>query len=304
MIQALIGVLVFLSSLCVMSLFSVNHPSSLMKSDVWLSSAASESAAKGAALLSVPLPLRVQRRVRNILSSAGLQFKPGEAIALWFGFFILVSISGLIVRGSAGFLAGGLVGVFLPILLLRRMMDSRMQKLEHQLPVLMDLLASGLRAGFSLMQALQHSGGQLDAPLGPSIEAVVSDITMGLDVETALGRWIERTGSDDLEMVVTAILVQREVGGNLAEILENIAGLLRDRQDAAMEMRTLTAQGRLEGAIISLLPVALALAIHLMNPGYMDPLVTTPLGKVILSAAVVSAGIGIFLVQRIVKPKF
>ena len=304
MIPTLIGIFIFLSSLCIISVFSVDHSSSLMKSDAWLSSPGSESPAKGAVLLSVPLPLRVQRRVRNILSSAGLQFKPGEAIALWFGFFILVSLTGFLLRGSAGLLAGGGVGIFLPLFLLRRMMDSRMQKLEHQLPFLMDLLASGLRAGFSLMQALQHSGSQLEVPVGPSIEAVVSDISMGLDVETALGRWIERTGSDDLEMVVTAILVQREVGGNLAEILENIAGLLRDRQDAAMEMRTLTAQGRLEGAIISLLPLALALAIHLLNPGYMDPLVTTPLGKVILSAAVISAGIGIFIVQRIVKPKF
>ncbi len=304
MIPVLIGVFIFLSSLCIISIFSVHHPSSMMKSDAWLSLATSDSPAKGAALISVPLPFRMQRRVRNILYSAGLQFKPGEAIVLWFGFFILVSLSGFLLRGSAGLLAGGLVGIVLPLFLLRRLTDSRMQKLEHQLPILMDLLASGLRAGFSLMQALQHSGSQLEAPVGPSIESVVSDITMGLDVETALRRWIERTGSDDLEMVVTAILVQREVGGNLAEILENIAGLLRDRQDAAMEMRTLTAQGRLEGAIISLLPVALALAIHLLNPGYMDPLVTTPLGKTILSAAVVSAGIGIFLVQRIVKPKF
>ena len=304
MIPALIGVFVFLSSICIILVFSVDRSSSLTKSDAWLSSVISDSPAKGAAMISVPLPLRVQRRLRNILYSAGLQVKPGEAVVLWFGFFVLVSFSGFLLRGGVGLLAGGGVGIFLPLFLLHRLMDSRMQKLDHQLPVLMDLLASGLRAGFSLMQALQHSGSQLDAPIGPSIESVVSDITMGLDVETALGRWIERTGSDDLEMIVTAMLVQREVGGNLAEILENIAGLLRDRQDAAMEMRTLTAQGRLEGAIISLLPVALALAIHLLNPGYMDPLVTTPLGKIILSAAVVSAGIGVFLVQRIVKPKF
>ena len=100
MIPALIGVFVFLSSICIILVFSVDRSSSLTKSDAWLSSVISDSPAKGAAMISVPLPLRVQRRLRNILYSAGLQVKPGEAVVLWFGFFVLVSFSGFLLRGD------------------------------------------------------------------------------------------------------------------------------------------------------------------------------------------------------------
>jgi tight adherence protein B len=176
--------------------------------------------------------------------------------------------------------------------------------MEAQIPDLLDLLASGLRAGFSFFQSLQHASMQMDVPLGPTLRHVITEMTVGFDVETALRRWVERTGSLDLELAVSAILIQREVGGNLAEVLDNISGIMRDRREAQMEMRSLTAQGRMEGWIISLLPVALGTFFTLTRPEYMAVLFNTPVGIRMLAISVVSGIFGVFLINRIVKPRF
>lgn len=176
--------------------------------------------------------------------------------------------------------------------------------MEGQIPDLLDLLASGLRAGFSFFQSLQHAAGQMEAPIGPTLRQVITEMTVGFDVETALRRWVERTGSLDLELAVSAILIQREVGGNLAEVLDNISGIMRDRREAQMEMRSLTAQGRMEGWIISLLPVVLGIFFTLTRPEYMGVLFHTPQGVRMLTLSGVFGVIGIFLVNRIVKPRY
>ena len=154
------------------------------------------------------------------------------------------------------------------------------------------------------MQSLQNAGAQIEAPLGDTLQQVVAEISLGLDLEDVLNRWVERVGSLDLELAVTSILIQREIGGNLAKILENIARVMRDRQDVAAQMKALTSQGRLEGLIISLLPVAMAIIINLLSPGYMTPLFTTPTGQMMLGVAIFFAFLGILVIQRIVKPRY
>ena len=210
------------------------------------------------------------------LAAAGIPLEPDEALMAWTGLVLLFPLLIFFLQGPAPALAGVVCSVFLPIAILRVRISMRLKMLDNQLPELLELLTSGLRAGFSLNQALQHATNQLGDPLGPSLQVVNAEVMMGLDLEEALLRWQERQGSMDVEMVVSAILIQREVGGNLAELMDNISRLLRDRQEAMSEMKALTAQARMEGIVISLLPVILAFVINLLNPHYLDVLFVTP----------------------------
>ncbi len=238
------------------------------------------------------------------LFAAGIPLEPIEALAVTGSLVLILFLLFFLLRGLWGGCVGAVVGLVVPILIVRVRAAKRLIRLEKQLPELLELLAAGLRAGFSLTQALQHCAGQMADPLGPSLQLVNAEMMMGLDVSQALNRWHERLGSMDAEMVVSAILIQREVGGNLAELLDNISRLMRDRQDAQMEMKTLTAQGRMEGVIISLLPVVLGVIISLMNPHYMDPLFDTQPGRIALGAASVMGLMGIFLIQKITHIRY
>lgn len=249
-------------------------------------------------------PRQLQRKVSRLLQNAGIPLEVEEALLLWAILLLACTLSGFLSAGVFGLVAGLASGGGLPLLFLRVQSARRKRQMEGQIPDLLDLLASGLRAGFSFFQSLQHAAGQMEAPIGPTLRQVITEMTVGFDVETALRRWVERTGSLDLELAVSAILIQREVGGNLAEVLDNISGIMRDRREAQMEMRSLTAQGRMEGWIISLLPVVLGIFFTLTRPEYMGVLFHTPQGVRMLTLSGVFGVIGIFLVNRIVKPRY
>ncbi|MFA0887907.1 MAG: type II secretion system F family protein [Synergistales bacterium] len=255
-------------------------------------------------LVSVLTPKHLQRKVLRLLQSAGVPLEVEEALLLWSILTLACALSGFILAGLPGLSTGLAVSGILPVLVLRSRSLKRRRRMEGQIPDLLDLLASGLRAGFSFFQSLQHASGQMEAPIGPTLQHVITEMTVGFDVETALRRWVERTGSLDLELAVSAILIQREVGGNLAEVLDNISSIMRDRREAQMEMRSLTAQGRMEGWIISLLPVALGTFFTLTRPDYMAVLFNTPQGIRMLGISAVCGVIGIFLVNRIVRPRY
>jgi tight adherence protein B len=254
--------------------------------------------------VSLLAPRQLQRKVSRLLQNAGIPLEVEEAILLWTILILVCALSGLLSSGLMGLAAGLAAAGPLPLLFLRMRSARRKRQMEGQIPDLLDLLASGLRAGFSFFQSLQHAADQMDAPIGPTVQQVITEMTVGFDVETALRRWVERTGSLDLELAVSAILIQREVGGNLAEVLDNISGIMRDRREAQMEMRSLTAQGRMEGWIISLLPVVLGVFFTLTRPDYMGVLFHTPQGVRMLTLSGIFGVIGIFLVNRIVKPRY
>ncbi len=255
-------------------------------------------------LVSSLTPRQIQRKVFRLLQNAGIPLEVEEALLLWTILLLACTLSGFLAARLTGLAAGLAAGGTLPLLYLRILSARRKRQMEGQIPDLLDLLASGLRAGFSFFQSLQHAAGQMDAPIGPTLRQVITEMTVGFDVETALRRWVERTGSLDLELAVSAILIQREVGGNLAEVLDNISGIMRDRREAQMEMRSLTAQGRMEGWIISLLPVVLGAFFTLTRPEYMGVLFHTAQGVRMLTLSVIFGIIGVFLVNRIVKPRY
>ncbi|GAB4327048.1 MAG: type II secretion system F family protein [Dehalococcoidia bacterium] len=183
----------------------------------------------------------------------------------------------------------------------KRRIASRKRQLEGQLVELLEMLSSGLRAGFGLLQAMEASADQLAAPISIELRRTLRDTAMGASVEDALEAMNKRIDSTDVDIAVTAILIQRTVGGNLSEILGNLAHTMRERERIRGEIRTLTSQQRLTGYVIGGIPVALALYFAIMSPDYIGLLFTEPFGRLMLGAAVTFEVLGFLIIQKIVN---
>ncbi len=195
------------------------------------------------------------------------------------------------------------VGAVTPIVLLRRHRRQRIEKIAAQLPEAVTTISNSLKAGFSFLQALDLSSKEMAAPIATEFTRVMKEINVGLTTEQALQALTARVPNEDIDMMVTAVLIQRETGGNLAEILDNISETIRERIRIKGEIRTLTAQGRLSGIVIGFLPVAISAIISIINPEYMMTLFSNPIGILLILAAIVSEGIGIMVIRKIVDIK-
>jgi tight adherence protein B len=198
-------------------------------------------------------------------------------------------------------LAGIPFGFFATGIWLKRRRVSRLHKMESQLVEMLQMLASGLRAGFGLLQALESCAEQSPAPLSIEIRRTLRDTAMGASVEQALDALNDRVGSADFDIVITAIMIQRSVGGNLAEILDNVAHTMRERERIRGEIRTLTSQQRMTGFVIGGIPIGLLIIFMIISPQFTGQLFTEPLGRLMLAGAGVSEVIGFAIIQKIVN---
>jgi tight adherence protein B len=183
---------------------------------------------------------------------------------------------------------------------LKRRISKRQRKLESQLIELLQMLASGLRAGFGLMQAVEAAADQLTPPISIELRRFIRDTAMGASVEAALANLNERVGSSDWDIVITAILIQRTVGGNLSEILDNVANTMRERERIKNEIRTLTSQQRMTGYVIGGIPIGLGIIFSMMNWEFMSLMFTESLGRMMLAGGAVMWAIGFMIIQKIV----
>ena len=220
---------------------------------------------------------RVQRssfgeRISKELARADLKFKPGEYIALMI--IAAVVVGGLLwylgQRSILLGLAGAVIGAFLPRIYVKRQQSKRLVKFNEQLPDMLNLMVNGLRAGYSVMQAMEAVSRELPPPICDEFRRVVQEMSLGVATEKALDNLIRRIPSEDLDMTVTAMNVQREVGGNLAEILDTISFTIRERVRIKGEIRVLTSQQAFSGQVLSLMPVFVVLILYLINPEYMS----------------------------------
>lgn len=198
--------------------------------------------------------------------------------------------------GGIGAAAGGFQ---IPQIWINRRQKSRMRKLEEQLPETLTLVANSLKSGFGLLQSLSLAAEQGVHPLATELELAIHEMNVGSSVEEALTNLSERSHNYDLDLVVTAILVQRSVGGNLAEILDTVAGTMRERVRIRAEVQTLTAQQQLTGVVIALMPVAVGGMFLIVSPGYINVLFTSTEGQVVLGVGVVLELVGIMIIGRI-----
>ena len=236
------------------------------------------------------------------LERAGLALNVREYLALRVTIGVILaglamSLSPIPQAGLLGFPVGFLmVGMWV-----KRRITSRQHKLEAQLIEMLQMVSSGLRAGFGLIQAMEASADQLPSPLSVEIRRTLRDISMGSSVDAAMGALNDRVGSSDFDIVITAILIQRSVGGNLAEILDTVAHTMRERERIRGEIRTLTSQQRLTGYVIGGIPIGLGTAFMIISPEFTSLLFTDPLGRMMLGAGIVMELMGFFVISKIVN---
>ena len=259
----------------------------------------------------VPLALREQgsawtERTRSQLERAGLALKLHEYVALRV-LLALVAVVVVLALGNGhalAFLLGivaGVVGYMLPAFYVRMRIARQVRKFNNQLADMLTMLANSLRAGFGLLQGLDLAAEQSQPPMSTELHHLLRDTRMGASIETALESMGERVGSYDLDVIITAILIQRSVGSNLSEVLEKVAHTIRERARIQGEINTLTAQKKLSGLVIGLMPPAVVVMMLGVNFEYMSALFTDPLGRILLAVAVVLDIVGILIIKRIVS---
>lgn len=246
----------------------------------------------------------------NIRHARGLDFKMQKAgipllgteflILLGLSFVLTIVIAYII---SKKWYVGLLVAVVVVLgewiyVLLK--IDRREAAFTNQLGDCLMMVANAMRAGFSFLQAMDLVSKEMEPPISDEFKHVMRDISLGASVERALDDMDKRVGSSDFSLVVTAVLIQQQVGGDLAHILDTISDTIQDRIRMRREVRTLTAQGRMSGWVLGTLPFALGAFISLVNPSYIEPLFTERIGQIAIGGAVVMVLIGFLVIQRIV----
>jgi tight adherence protein B len=233
------------------------------------------------------------------LARAGLNITPAEYLLIRIGAVALGALIGLFRFGiSIGPIILGLVGFILPPLVMGFLQRRRQNMFNEQLTGMLQLLSNSLKTGYAIDRALETIAAKSQPPVSTEFERVTTEVTLGTSVEDALSALLLRINSPDLEFIVTAILLHTRVGGNLAEVLDNISDTLRDRLQTKRDMSVLTAQSRASASIITGLPILLGLGLYVFVPGYFAPMTSTFVGYVLLGIAGLLILIGNILIRR------
>ncbi|NUM46828.1 MAG: type II secretion system F family protein [Anaerolineales bacterium] len=245
-------------------------------------------------------------RIAQQLAQADLKLKPGEYVGLiiiamfgvgFLGFF-LGRDSGPLQYVFAGI--GAVVGYFIPGAYVNNQKVSRLERFNDQLPDMLNLAVNGLRAGYSTVQALESVSKELPSPISDEFRRVVREMQIGITMGDALENLLRRIPSPDLDLIITAINIQREVGGNLAEILDIISYTIRERIRIKREIKVLVTQVLYSGRVLALLPIALACFLWMINPSYMNNIVEYwQCGIPLFVCGTLMIGMGYFVMTRI-----
>lgn len=235
------------------------------------------------------------------LARAGMSITPGEYLLLRGLLALVLALAVFRFTGAPILPAAALCcAYFLPVLYVRRRIATRAQDFDLQLVDALILLSNALKSGYSFLQGMETVAREMPSPLGIEFELALQEIRIGASIEDALEQVATRVCSQEFELVRTALAIQRQVGGNLTEILVNISGTIRSRQRLLREVRVLTAEQRWSGWIMAGIPVLLAFALILLNPKYIQGMWADPVGKVILIAGLVMDLIGLVVIRKLV----
>ncbi|HYY54904.1 MAG TPA: type II secretion system F family protein [Candidatus Dormibacteraeota bacterium] len=243
---------------------------------------------------------RFEARVQRSLARADVKLRVSEYYyirsGLAFGMFVVIGLfRGFLPMG----VVAGIIGYFLPRIWVSRRTAARLKAFNRQLPDTISLLSNSLRAGSSFLQSSELVSRESQPPISIEFGRVVREVNLGLAMEEALANMVRRIRSDDLDLMVTAINIQQQVGGNLAEILDTIAFTIRERVKIKGDINTLTAQGRYSGYLVAFLPIGIMLALQMINPEFMQPLFNETIGRILLGVGGVMMAIGFFMIRKI-----
>jgi tight adherence protein B len=206
-----------------------------------------------------------------------------------------------VLQASWGMIPGALIGLAAPFLVLLRMRKRRMHRFEEQFPEALDLLSRAIRAGHAFTTAVGMVADDAPDPIGPEFKKTFDEQNFGLPLKEALNNLGDRVPLMDVRFFVTAVLIQRETGGNLSEILDNLSHVVRERFKILRQVRVYTAHGRLTGYVLMALPAALAIALSFINPKHINLLFTQKMGQIMIMGAIVMQTIGYFWIRKVIK---
>jgi tight adherence protein B len=243
------------------------------------------------------------------LVRAGIAVRAGEFLFIQLALVSVVAIVAVIVLSSilgvvTAAAVGALLGLFVPLGWLRFKVGRRVSEFEQALPDALDLIAGSLRAGFGLPHGLDLVSRGNEGPIAEEFGQVLHEVNLGSDLEVSLARILERIDSDDVRLLATAVAVQRRTGGNLVEVLGQLAGVMRERQRLRRDLHVITTAPRVSGYVVALLPVLTAAMMFITSRYYIDTLLSSPTGRIAALVGAVLVGIGLFINRRIATVDF
>ncbi|MFQ5895098.1 MAG: type II secretion system F family protein [Nitrospinota bacterium] len=246
--------------------------------------------------------LPTAQTIPRLMEQADMQV-PASRFLMWFplcgsGGFVLFF---LLTRSLAMGLVGGILGFTLPYFYLKFKRKSRIKLFERQLPDAIKLFSNALRAGHAFPSAMVMVAQEMAPPVGTEFRRAYEEGNLGISSQETLRNMLQRVESLDLQFFVTAVAIQRETGGNLAEILDKLGYVIRERYKLLRQVQVLSTQGRISGYVIGALPFVVAVLIFFLNPGYVSLLWTTTVGKILMALALVLMVIGFFVMRKIIN---
>lgn len=240
-------------------------------------------------------------KIEGMLERADLPLRAAEALFFYLAAVVIFAALAFFTLGFVPGLMITLVLAMVPPAVINFLAGQRQKKFVSTLPDTLQLLSGSLRAGYSLMQGIEAVSKEVEEPMGKELRRVVSEARLGREPEEAMDSVAERMESPDFAWAVMAIRIQREVGGNLSELLMTVADTMVHRERLRRDVAALTAEGKISAIILGLLPIGLGFFMWMMNPEYMEPLGTTGLGQLFLGLSVVSAGVGFLWMKKIIN---
>ncbi|MEO7717851.1 MAG: type II secretion system F family protein [Capsulimonas sp.] len=241
------------------------------------------------------------RDLRMAMHRAGVKLRPAEFVGICIASVIGMAMIGLFLTSRIWMcLIMGAIGYAVPVVMLKMKQNKRRNEFDGQLPDALTLISSSLRTGYSFTSSCEMIITEMPAPISEEFAWARGEAQLGVPMEQALGRMVERVNSYDLDLAVTAVSIQVQVGGNLAEILDTIAKTIRERVRIKGEIDSLTAEGKLSGWIVFLLPVVLGLFLNLRDPNYFKPMFNDPLGPTLIIITLVLQFAGGLIIKKMV----
>jgi tight adherence protein B len=268
-----------------------------VKTDLW----------RNKSLSTIPLLDRLLAKLPKLsdlqvlVAQAGAPINIGTIVLTSFVLIFFAIMASLVMRQARLILVLAPMAGYLPIMWLKMKKKGRMKKLEAQFPEAVTMMARALRAGHALPSAMGMIASEMDDPIAGEFKKTVEDYSYGMAMPDALVGLVERIGQKDVKFFVTAVLLQRETGGNLAEILDNMGTIILERFRIVRQVKTLSAEGRLSGTILSSMPPILMAVMWIVTPGYAETLFNDPTGRTLLGIGTTCQILGILTIKKLIK---
>ncbi|MDI3193769.1 type II secretion system F family protein [Pseudarthrobacter sp. AL07] len=241
---------------------------------------------------------------RERLEQAGLNKEPGDYLLMAGAITLVATVLGFFLGGVGIGILSSLLSPFLLYLAVNVLIGRRRRKFDEQVPDTLQMFSGGLRAGHSLLRAIDAAAQESEAPMSEELSRVVNETRIGRDLGESLADVSRRTASEDFYWIAQAIEIHREVGGDLAEVLDHVGETIRDRNQVRGQVRALSAEGRVSALVLMALPICMFIGLVLFNPLYAKVFTTTVIGFAMLGAAVLLLSVGGLWLSRIIKPKY